>query len=166
MHHLNIMVDGILLEQKESVKFLGIYISENMKWNAHVQYISDKVSRNVGILCKLKYYVPKNILFMLYNSLILSNISYCNIVWATAKSHIDSILLLQKKAIRICTNSGNRDHSDPLFVELKTLKVNDINFLQNSLFMFRLYNGQLPSSSFFLIISFKQGYTFLSHKAI
>ena len=32
----------------------------------HVQYISNTISRNISILCKLKYYVPSNILFILY----------------------------------------------------------------------------------------------------
>ena len=54
------------------------------------------------------------------------------------------MLLLQKKAIRVCTNAGYRDHTDPLFARLKTLKVTDINFLQKALFMFRLHNDSLP----------------------
>lgn len=82
---------------------------------------------------------------MLYNSLILPYISYCNIIWANSKSNNDTILLLQKKAVRLCTNSSYRDHSDPLFSTLQTLKVDDINILQIALFMFRLQNGHLPS---------------------
>ena len=42
------------------------------------------------------------------------------------------MLLLQYKAIRVCTNDGYREHSYPPFAELKTLKVPDINFLQKS----------------------------------
>ena len=47
--------------------------------------------------------------------------------------------------IRVCTNSRYRDHSNPLFAKLKTLKAGDINILQNAIFMFRLQNSQLPS---------------------
>ena len=69
----------------------------------------------------------------------------CNILWANTKSNVDTILLLQKKAIRLCTNSYYRDHSNPLFAKLKTLKAGDIHILQIALFMFRLQHGQLPS---------------------
>ena len=82
--------------------------------------------------------------FTLYNTLILPYISYCNILWATSKTITNNILLLQKKAIRVCTRSGYRDHTDPLFVKLKWLKVDDINVLQTAIFMFRLNAKLLP----------------------
>ena len=141
-----IIIDGEHLEKKESTKFLGTVINENLRWSDHVLYISKRVSRTVGLLYKLKHYVPLNILYMLYNSLILPYISYCNILWADSKVYTDKMLLLQKKAIRVCSNVGYREHSDPLFAKLKTLKVSDINFLQKALFMFRLYNDLLPSN--------------------
>ena len=56
------------------------------------------------------------------------------------------ILLLQKKALRICTGSSYRENSDPLFCKLKTLKITDINSLQVAIFMFKYSNNQLPSS--------------------
>ena len=140
-----IVLDGEYLEKKQNTKFLGTIINENLKWSDHVHYVSKRVSRTVGLLYKLKHYVPLNILYMLYNSLILPYMSYCNILWADSKVYTDKMLLLQKKAIRVCTNAGYRDHTDPLFARLKTLKVTDINFLQKALFMFRLHNDSLPS---------------------
>ena len=66
--------------------------------------------------------------------------------WATSKSVRDSILLLQKKAICICAGAGFRDHTQPLFVKLKSLTVSDINFFQTSLFMYRQNSNLLPIS--------------------
>ena len=83
---------------------------------------------------------------MLYNTLILPYISYCNILWATCKTVTNNILLLQKKAIRVCTRSGFLDHTNPLFVKLRCLKVDDINFLQTAIFMFRFNTKLLPDS--------------------
>ena len=60
------------------------------------------------------------------------------------KSMTNSILLLQKKAVRICTRSGFRDHTEPLFARLKCLKVDDINLMQTALFMFRFNTNLLP----------------------
>ena len=69
------------------------------------------ISRNIGILYRVKCLVPDRIIFMLYNTLILPYISYCNILWATSKKITNIILLLQKKAIRICAGAGFRDHT-------------------------------------------------------
>ena len=87
---------------------------------------------------------------MLYNILILPYISYCNILWATGKCLTNNILLLQKKAVRICTQSGFRDHTNPLFAKLKCLKVDDIHFLQTAMFMFRYNMGLLPISFYLM----------------
>ena len=84
---------------------------------------------------------------MLYNSLILPYITYCNLVWATStKDKINSIFLLQKKALRICTGSQYLAHTNPLFYELKTLKIFDIHVLQSLLFMYKYTNNLLPNS--------------------
>ena len=141
----DIIIDGLSLSQKSYSKFLGIVIDENLNWIEHLNYVCNNVSRNVGILLKLKHFLPQKTLIILYNSLILPYITYCNIVWANCgKTKIERINLLQKKAIRICTGVGYLEHTTPLFFKLKTLKVKDINKLQTALFMFKLKNNLLP----------------------
>ena len=126
---------------------MGVFIDENLNWNEHIRHITTCISRNVGILYKMKNYLPQNTLFMLYNSLILPYVNYCNLVWATiSKSRINTIYLLQKKAVRICTGAQYLAHTNPLFKELKTLNVFDINSLQCLVFMYKYKNNLLPQS--------------------
>ena len=142
----NINIDGLRLEQKTCTKFLGVLIDENLNWNQHIHNITTAISKGIGILLKLKEFLPSDTLFLLYNTLILPHITYCNIVWATCcKTRINSILLLQKKALRICTNSNYLAHTNPLFHRLKTLNVFDINKFQTAIFMFKYTNNQLPA---------------------
>ena len=82
---------------------------------------------------------------MLYNSLLLPYMTYCNLVWASGgKTKINSIYLLQKKALRLCTGSHYLEHTYPLFSELKTLHIFDINTLQS--LMYKYKNKLLPES--------------------
>ena len=149
--HLNvdldydIKIDNIPLDQKESTKFLGITIDKNLSWNQHLRNLSSKIAKGIGVLHKMKYLLPERTLLSLYNTLILPYIIYCNIAWGNcSKSKLDNILLLQKKAVRICTHSGFLDHTDPLFYRTKILKVHDIHDLQTSLFMFKYVKEILP----------------------
>ena len=143
----NINIDNIPLKRKKETKFLGVTIDEHLNWNEHIRCITTSISRNVGVLYKMKNIIPHTTLVMLYNSLILPYISYCNIVWATcAKTKINTIYLLQKKAIRICTNSQYLSHTSPLFHKLKTLTAYDINSLQSLMLMFKYVNNMLPPS--------------------
>ena len=76
-------------------------------------------------------------LLMLYNSLILPYIHYCNITWASVGTTIlDPIYKLQKKALRICTSSSYVAPSRPLFFKLNVLNVYDIHKFKIALLMF------------------------------
>ena len=71
------------LQVSKSVKFLGIIFDDNLNFNNHQLYICNKMSKNIGILSKLRQVLPENHLFMLYNSLILPYIHYGNSTWAS-----------------------------------------------------------------------------------
>ena len=82
---------------------------------------------------------------MIYNVLILPHINYCNMVWGNChRTKLDKTLLLQKKAVRICTSSPHLSHTNPLFHSLKILKVHDINTLHTVIFTYRYNNKLLP----------------------
>ena len=104
------------------------------------------ISRCIGILAKLKHFLPLWTLITIYNSILLPHITYCNIVWGSFKSKNNQIYLLQKKAIRLCAGGGFLDPTDPLFFRFKALKVDDINTLQTALFMYRFQSNQLPKT--------------------
>ena len=142
----NLFIDNLTITEKTSTKFLGVTIDSNLRWNEHIRNIHTTVSRNTGILYKLKDILTKKSLFILYNSFILSHIMYCNTVWGNCSStKINAPLLLQKRALRVITHSKYLDHTDPLFRRLKTLKVHDIHTLQTSIYMYKLTQKQLPT---------------------
>ena len=115
------------IKQVNFTKFLGIYINEHLSWAQHIDYLSKKIARNVGILSKLKHFLPMYIMNTLYYSLILSHLQYCTLLWAnTYSTWLNKVRILQKKAIWIITQSHYLAHTDPLFSELKLLKLDDL----------------------------------------
>ena len=68
---LNIKLDGVSLNRVSSTNLLGVIIDENLTWKNHIDAISKTISRNIGVLTKLKHFVPENILYSLYCTLIL-----------------------------------------------------------------------------------------------
>ena len=88
----------VIINKVDNVKFLGVTINEYLDWGTHISVISKSVARSVGILSKLKYILPSNILKLIYNSLILPHLSYCNHIWGnTFKSHLKKIAYTSKK---------------------------------------------------------------------
>ena len=64
--------------------------------------ISNKISKAIVILYRLKYVFPESVLLTLYNSLIVSYINYGLLLWGV---DCHKLKTLQKKALRFMTNS-------------------------------------------------------------
>ena len=88
----NLMIDGLPLIEKNYTMFLGVTIDSNLTWKEHINNIHTSISRYT-ILYKLKEFLSEKSLLILYNSLILSHINYCNIVWGKLQYNQDSLLL-------------------------------------------------------------------------
>ena len=84
---------------------------------------------------------------MLYFAMIHSHIVYCINVYSCAnKTALEKLKLKQKQAIRIITNSGYRDHTEPLFAKLKILNLDMLIRYSALKFMHNYVNRKLPLS--------------------
>ena len=88
-----------------------------------------KVSKAIGINDHLKSIYPQRVLFTLYNSLIISHMLYCILLWGKS-DNVDKIAKLQKRAIRTISFCRPIAHTEPLFKTFNLLKFNDIYTLK------------------------------------
>ena len=103
--------------------------------------VSNKISKVIGILYRLKHVCPEYVLFTLYNSLIVSYINYGLLLWGIDSHKLPS---LQKKAIRFMTNSIYIAHTAPLLVKHGLLHVHDMFKLKLLKFYYKLSYDLLP----------------------
>ena len=83
--------------------------------------------------------MPNNVLKILYAAHVLPHLQYCTPIWCnTYPTHLLPLVRLQKKIIRIITNSGYFDHTQPLFKNTSILKLFDINKSQIAFYMYKL----------------------------
>ena len=75
------VVLDVPLERVNTTKFLAIIIDENLTWKSHIDAISKTISRNIGMLSKMKHYVPGYILYSLYCTRVLPYINYGILIW-------------------------------------------------------------------------------------
>ncbi len=66
----NIIIEGVF-------NFLGLILNENLSWKNQCDKISNSISKSVGDINRLKYYILKDIIIMLCNSIIVSHMNYC-----------------------------------------------------------------------------------------
>ena len=56
---LRINIDSTLLKRVPSTESFGIIINETMSWENHIEYISTKIKRGIGILGRSKNILSK-----------------------------------------------------------------------------------------------------------
>ena len=81
LDEINVVINGIEIEHVPSFNFLGIMLDENLSWKSHIEMVGNKISKVTGILYRLKNVFPENVLFVLYNSLIVSYMNYGLLLW-------------------------------------------------------------------------------------
>merc|ERR1712074_204414 len=101
-----ILYNNQALNITENTVFLGLRIDSQLKFNLHINHVCGKFSKTIGVLYRIRDLVPKNITIKIYYSLIYPYLMYCCPIWArTYASHLDPLVLMQKRAIRIINGS-------------------------------------------------------------
>ena len=137
----NLNIGNEIISEANSIKFLGVFLDNQLKFNIHTNYISNKISKQVGVLYKLNKYLPKEILKLLYNTLILPYISYGIEAWYSTYLNVSNkINVLQKKSIRAINNLPYNSHTNNYFHEMNLLKLKDLFDYKVALVIFKTLN--------------------------
>ena len=122
----DIFMNNVKIEYVSSTKFLGLIIDDQLKFNIHINEITKKISKNIGVLYRLRQYVPNVTLLSVYRSIIECYIIYCNIIFGNAAPiHLKPLVIAQKKAVRIVAFQPPLSHTNPIFSSFKLLKLTD-----------------------------------------
>ena len=120
------------LEMKDYVKYLGLMIDSNLSWKYHIESICHKISKSIGIIAKIRHYVPRRLLLSVYNSLILSLtvLTYGICGWGnSALTFQRKIVTLQKWALRLIYFSKSKEHTVPFFLKSNCLPLPSLLWL-------------------------------------
>ena len=131
-----------MIKRSRSVKYLGIIIDENLSFQYHVKAISRILSRNLGIIPKLKHFFPSNDLRLLYFSLIHPYILYCSSVWlGTFPSILLPIRVVQNNTIGSLCGIGNRDSVWSIYSIINIMPAAGLRDFYTLIFMCKCYYG-------------------------
>ena len=83
-------------------KFFGVYLDESISWKHHINIVSRKVCKSIGILNRTRCILSKFLQRQLYFSIINCYLHYPNMAQAsTNKSKLQALYRYQKHATRI-----------------------------------------------------------------
>ena len=107
-------INNVTIGRVNDFKILGLIIFSNLKWNKHINHISIKVSKVIGIMFRSRTILPSDGLQTLYNSLIMPHFHYCLLTWGSTIKTGHKLHLLQKEALKLIDNSHYIAHTVPI----------------------------------------------------
>jgi hypothetical protein len=140
--NLKLKLNDVEIEKVQKFCFLGLTINDTLTWNDHINEIANKISKTVGVMSRMKNIIPSSALKLIYSSLILSRLHYCNLVWGHKPGRLVTV---QKKAVRIIAKAKYNAHTYPLMKNLNLLSIEDLHTANKLNFFYKLENGRLPS---------------------
>ena len=59
---LDLRINDKQIKRVDTFNFLGLTLNKRLNWNDHINSIASKISSTVGVLNKLKHFLPTSIL--------------------------------------------------------------------------------------------------------
>ena len=110
-----LIMNNIILKQKDSLKFLGVLIDETLSWKNHINVLESKLASAIGLLYRSRRFLNLSSRLLLYNSLVHSHLSYANIAWgSTHPTKLQKLASKQKHICKIIKFKGRIDSALPI----------------------------------------------------
>lgn len=95
------VINNLVIQTVPSIKYLGILFHYDLTWSSHVEYITGKALRKLGLLKRRLKLANKDTKLHAYNTVIRPTLEYASIVWHPHTAILtDTLESVQNKAAR------------------------------------------------------------------
>ena len=145
LQHVTVPFLGQELTPLSSAKDLGIILDSNLPLSEHISTLAFSLLSNLCQISRVRQLFTKDVLNIILNSLIFSNLFYCSTVWpGTFKQNTKKLQLMQNFVARTLSDTRKYDHTSPMH-ELSWLTVKELLPLQDTTMIYKCLNGLAPS---------------------
>ena len=140
----DILINNEKIKKVDEYKFLGVLLDNKLSWKPHVLKLINIISRNTGIFYRIRSCLNLSASLTYYYSFIHPYLRYGLIFWNSVNANLfNKLIKLQKKIVRLITNSGRYEQSEPLFKKCKVLKLFDLFRIETCKFIHHdiIYNS-------------------------
>ena len=129
-----INLNGETLDLVDSAVFLGITVDSKLQWGPHISALSSRLSSAAFAVKKIRQITNVETARLVYFSYFHSIMAYGILLWGSA-AELESIFVIQKRAVRAIYNLGSRVSLRERFKKFKILTVISQYILQNIVYI-------------------------------
>lgn len=146
---------GTLLEEVNSCPYLGVELSKDMNWLSHINKISKKANKMLGLLRRNIFSCPAEVKSIAYKALVRPRLEYCNAIWDPHhETHKYIIEKVQRRTARFVTGDYRRETSASALV--KSIEWDTIGNRRTKARLITIYKesrGLIPLCSYLAILT-------------
>ncbi|CAB0015182.1 unnamed protein product [Nesidiocoris tenuis] len=132
------------IERASSIRYLGIHIDENLKWEKHILQAALKIRKYSHIFYRLRSCLSIEATILIYKALVQSVIGFGMIAWGGATSGVLNRLAITQKAIlKVMARKPRRFPSNDLFQLIPVYSVQQL-YLKSALIFFHKHPNYFP----------------------
>ena len=70
LHLTPLSINNVLLNRITQIRYLGILIDEHPNWSKHISHVQSLISKNIGIIARMRPFINTEIALLSYFSLV------------------------------------------------------------------------------------------------
>lgn len=140
---------NLTLKRLSTIKYLGLHLDENMRWNKHMAHTEKKIAAVNGVLWKLRDYLPQQTKKLIYDSLLQPHLNYMTPLWGLASCKaINHAQILQNRALRNVYNLEWRINRVEMYTHKveSHLPIRGLTVLNTATYMYKNQHGLTHSN--------------------
>ena len=111
-NNFRLTISETLLKKVNFIKYLGVFFDNKLSWDVHINNLCHQIAKTSGMLCRLRSYVPRETLCLLYYSLVYSRVQYRILTWGTvSKSLLHTLEVRLNRFLRITGITSSSIHT-------------------------------------------------------
>ena len=142
-------LSGVILEQVENNPYLGVILSNDLKWGPHISKMTKRANSTLGFLRRNLSHCPQDCKRNAYLALVRSSLEYGAAIWDPyLKTDIDKIERTQHIAARFITSDFKSREPGCVTKMLKDLELPPLQDRRKHIrlvLMYKVVEGLLPA---------------------
>ena len=142
IHH-DYTLHGHVLEHVTAAKYLGVTITQDLRWNQHISNITAKANRTLGFLRRNLQISNPELRSRAYKALVRPQIEYATTVWDPhTQNNIKKLEMVQRRAARYALNRyHNRSSVTDMLCQLGWPSLQHRREHQRLAMLYKIRNG-------------------------
>lgn len=143
--NLNLIVENEVIERVEEIKYLGIIIDSELRFESHIDYLCKKIAKKLGFIKRIRKDVTTLTLINIYNVIVKPHFEYCStVLFLCNEGRIHRLQMLQNRAMRSILRCNRYTSINFMLNSLKWLSVKQRIVMNMLIFVFKVKNNIMP----------------------